>query len=88
MPLATEIQMETPTWEGYNGWANYETWNVSLWINNTRGLYEVAAKCGSYARFVEYMESEEIFETGDGVRWDHPKLDLEELDEMIDELWD
>ena len=88
MPIATEIQMETPTWENYNGWANYETWNVSLWINNTRGLYEVATRCGPYARFVEYMHEEQIFETGDGVKWDDPKLDLEELDEMIDELWD
>ena len=78
--------METPTWENYNGWANYETWNVSLWINNTRGLYEVASKCGSYARFVEYMESEEIFETGDGVRWDDPKINHAEMDDMLTEL--
>jgi hypothetical protein len=88
MPLATEIQMETPTWENYNGWANYETWNVSLWIQNTRALYEVATNCGTYARFVEYMHEEQIFETGDGVKWNDPKLDLEELDEMIDELHD
>ena len=21
----------------YNGWTNYETWNVALWIDNERG---------------------------------------------------
>ncbi|MHA6646242.1 DUF7249 family protein [Mesorhizobium sp. A623] len=23
----------------YNGWKNYETWNVALWVRGERGLY-------------------------------------------------
>lgn len=26
----------------YNGWANYETWNVALYINNDYGLHTMA----------------------------------------------
>lgn len=26
--------------EGYNGWKNYETWNVALWIGNEPDTYE------------------------------------------------
>lgn len=32
----------------YEGWANYNTWNVSLWINNTYEIYQGA---------VEFMKS-------------------------------
>ena len=25
--------------QGYNGWKNYETWAVALWIDNDQGTY-------------------------------------------------
>lgn len=25
--------------DGYNGWSNYETWNVKLWMDNDEGSY-------------------------------------------------
>lgn len=28
--------------EGYQGWANYPTWAVALWIDNNQGDYEQA----------------------------------------------
>ena len=29
----------------YNGWTNYETWNVALWIDNDYGLYRLKNDC-------------------------------------------
>ena len=28
----------------YNGWKNYETWNVALWLGNDEGLYNEARR--------------------------------------------
>lgn len=37
------------TTERYNGWSNYQTWNVKLWIDNEEGSYnywrEAAQEC-------------------------------------------
>ena len=69
----------------YNGWTNYETWNVALWIGNDQGLYNLARRCYSYQDFVNrYMEEGDT--TLDGVKWNDVNLNVVELDEMMEEL--
>jgi hypothetical protein len=42
--------MTNSTQERYNGWANYPTWNVTLWLDNDYGLYTQAREMVERAR--------------------------------------
>ncbi len=79
----------------YNGWKNYETWNVALWIGNDEGLHDTARECGDYHTFCTHMaDSAESFDpapaiyhkTPDGIGWSDSGLDTDALDDMIREL--
>ncbi len=71
---------------GYNGWTNWETWNVALWIENDEGLYTEARRCYSYTQFSTRMVESGMAETPDGVDWDDAELDTDELDTLLEEL--
>ena len=86
--MTSTYQTQT-TDETYNGWTNYETWNVALWIGNDEGLYHWARdyRHYGYKRFAESLcEFSNYSETPDGVKWDDPNLNIYELDEMMEEL--
>ena len=72
----------------YNGWTNYETWNVALWIGNDEGLYTLAKEAGNYTDFVDFLEacSFNDLSTKDGVAYRDPSVNVIELDEMIAEF--
>ena len=70
----------------YNGWANYETWNVALWIQNDEGLYNVAKQCRNYQELVDLLYDCGSKETRDGVKWDDVKIDGLAVNEMMQDL--
>ena len=72
--------------EGYNGWTNYETWNVALWLGNDESLYEIARKYKTYDALREALVEAGVWRTADGIEYDDPSLDIEELDEFLFDL--
>ena len=70
----------------YNGWTNYETWNVGLWLGGDEGLYDIARRALDYDHLVEMLTSYGSEVTGDGVRWDDPKVNAVEIDEMLEDM--
>jgi len=68
----------------YNGWTNYQTWNVVLWIDNDEGLYSLRKELGNdYNKFVSYMEQncegDIRYRTPDGVAWNDSGIDVEQI---------
>ena len=68
----------------YNGWCNFETFNVALWINNDEGLYHLAAECGDYETLVYRLYDEYgVNETKDGVAFKDPKVNVIQLNSDV-----
>ena len=70
----------------YNGWKNYETWNVSLYIQNEENLYRVAKGCKSYGHFLARAGIVPGEKTPDGVAWYNSRISKKEVSAMIKEL--
>ncbi len=95
-PTETDNPVEATT---YNGYKNYETWNVSLWIGNDEFFYNTARSCvihceafdTPWSYFVRCMMGgllTDFYKTGDGVSWDDPRIDADKMNEMMRELID
>ena len=71
----------------YNGWENYETWNVALWINNDEGLYHLAMEVGNYVDFIDLLNDQGIVSTPDGVKYNDPAVNVIQLNSDVFDLW-
>jgi len=83
--IMTSVKRNDMTAQTYNGWANWETWNVALWIQNDEGLYNLARRRSTrnYQDLVAILWECGSKETPDGCRWDDPKIDGLEINEMM-----
>ena len=75
----------------YNGWKNYETWNVALWLGNDYPLYSTAVGYAKYASPYlslrnDLRDSLKFTATKDGVSLWNRKLDIKALDECLREM--
>jgi hypothetical protein len=71
--------------ETVNGWANYETWNVALWIQNEFKFYSVALACGDYCEFLAAIADSNVgLTTPDGVPWFSSAINHAEINSMIE----
>ena len=70
----------------FNGWKNWATWNVALWIQNDETLYKVARQYDSYDALIPRLEIMRGQITPDGARWMDPAIDTAALDEMLTDL--
>ena len=84
-PYPKTIQPSINLWdtpEKYNGWHDWTTWNVALWINNDEGFYNIAKDCKDYMDFLYEMQAMiGSFATPDGADWG--EANIEELNEVI-----
>ena len=86
-PYPKSIQPSINLWdtpEKYNGWNDWTTWNVALWIRNDQCYYNIAKDCKDYMDFLyemQYMIGS--FATPDGADWG--EANIEELNEVISE---
>ena len=88
-PMKT-IQPSINLWdtpEKYNGWNDWTTWNVALWIRNDECYYNIAKDCKDYMDFLFEMQSMiGSFATPDGADWG--EANIEEMNEVIEEISD
>lgn len=80
----------------YNGYANYETWNLMLWMHNEEDLYNalhgnmvVYARCGASIADIQYIFRSAISRkygkpiTPDGVSVDDDAVDWREIKKCL-----
>lgn len=66
----------------YNGWSNYETWNMALWIDNDQGSYTEAREIADRA----IQENDEAGAFNHDPKYDCAQMLRDWQDELMPEL--
>jgi len=68
----------------YNGWTNYETWNVALWMQNEPPFYQIAIDSKDYKSFCATMRELGIVETPDQVALNDSSINIDEINDSLE----
>lgn len=80
----------------YNGWKNYQTWNVALWLGNDEGLYRSFRDAAAEKKFTSESVEEwvreampggtpDLKERGRGGRDAYAGVNWREIRDMVNE---
>ena len=71
----------------YNGWTNWETWNVAMWIGNDEMLNRIMTLSarGNWEQFKALAMQFGITKTPDGVNFEDPEVNQDEIREAYAE---
>jgi hypothetical protein len=77
--------------EQYNGWKNYETWNVALYLDNDEGTYLAVKEYVRYTNNTDNLSYDGLIEymgiqnesTPDGIPWNYFRIDRQEMLEWL-----
>lgn len=77
--------MESKTNNNYNGWSNYDTWLVIVWLQNDETNYRKTVHILEIDQVQELtiLDLQFQFYYGDDINWDN--VNLEEIKSMISE---
>ena len=69
--------------ENYNGWKNWATWNVALWLANDEAFYKLSRHFVPYKNLADKLEEMNTPCTPDGASFKDPDLDIDALDKWL-----
>jgi hypothetical protein len=80
--------MEVFKMKNYNGYKNYNTWNIAMNLQNDENLYHLARDSNDYRELVSKLKSLGIEKTYDGVSFicDKNTLDIKRLNELVKDI--
>ena len=74
----------------YNGWTNWETWNVATWIDNDEMFHRMMTQGakGNWEQFKALAMQFGITKTPDGVSFEDPEVNHYEISEAYAEEYE
>lgn len=68
----------------YNGWTNYATWNVALWIQNDQFFSDLRDDVENFGQFIYALKyAGDASKTPDGVEWEDADVNVIEIDNEL-----